>query len=120
MELLMTFNSFNLSGGDDGTKRKRIKNIVPLFDRCVAKRATGEQCTRRKKEGEGYCGTHIKGRPHGCVNETDETVVTNKKVEVWIQEIKGIVYYVDANKNVYDPEDILANKINPRIIMKLD
>lgn len=120
MELLMTFNSFNLSGGDDGTKRKRIKNVVPLFDRCVAKRANGEQCTRRKKEGEGYCGTHIKGRPHGCVNETDETVVTNKKVEVWIQEIKGIVYYVDANKNVYDPEDILANKINPRIIMKLD
>lgn len=120
MELLMTFNSFNLSGGEDGTKRKRIKNVVPLFDRCVAKRANGEQCTRRKKEGEGYCGTHIKGRPHGCVNEMDETVVTNKKVEVWIQEIKGIVYYVDANKNVYDPEDILANKINPRIIMKLD
>jgi hypothetical protein len=41
-------------------------------------------------------------------------------VEVWIQEIKGIVYYVDANKNVYDPEDILANKINPRVIMKLE
>jgi hypothetical protein len=27
---------------------------------------------------------------------------------------------VDANKNVYDPEDILANKINPRVIMKLE
>ena len=47
-------------------------------------------------------------------------MVTNKKVEVWIQEIQGIVYYVDANKNVYDPEDILANKVNPKVIMKLE
>ena len=105
---------------EDFMKRKRVKSIVPIYDRCCAKRASGEQCTRRKKEGEGYCGTHIKGRPHGCVNQAEEQFVTNKKVEVWIREIKGIVYYVDANKNVYDPEDILANKINPRIIMKLE
>jgi hypothetical protein len=119
MELMMGFESLQF-GTEDVVKRKRIKNIVPLFDRCVAKRANGEQCTRRKKEGEGYCGTHIKGRPHGCVNETQENMVTNKKVEVWIQEIKGIIYYVDANKNVYDPEDILANKVNPKVIMKLE
>jgi hypothetical protein len=119
MELMMGVESLQF-GTDDVVKRKRIKNIVPLFDRCIAKRANGEQCTRRKKEGEGYCGTHIKGRPHGCVNETQENMVTNKKVEVWIQEIKGIIYYVDANKNVYDPEDILANKVNPKVIMKLD
>jgi hypothetical protein len=119
MELMMGFETLQF-GTDEVVKRKRIKNIVPLFDRCIAKRANGEQCTRRKKEGEGYCGTHIKGRPHGCVNETHENMVTNKKVEVWIQEIKGIVYYVDGNKNVYDPEDILANKVNPKVIMKLE
>ena len=120
MELVKTFDAISFGVGDDTSKRKRVKNVVPLFDRCIAKRASGEQCTRRKKEGEGYCGTHIKGRPHGCVNQAEEQFVTNKKVEVWIREIKGIVYYVDANKNVYDPEDILANKINPRIIMKLE
>jgi hypothetical protein len=119
MEFMMGFETLQF-GTDEVVKRKRIKNIVPLFDRCIAKRANGEQCTRRKKEGEGYCGTHIKGRPHGCVNETQENMVTNKKVEVWIQEIKGIIYYVDENKNVYDPEDILANKVNPKVIMKLD
>lgn len=118
MTMVMGYEKFKLCS-DDLVKRKRVKNVVPLFDRCVAKRANGEQCTRRKKEGEGYCGTHTKGRPHGSVNETPENVVTNKKVEVWIQEIKGIVYYVDADHNVYDPEDILLNKINPKVIMKL-
>lgn len=117
MAMVMGYEKFKLCG-DDLVKRKRVKNVVPLFDRCVAKRANGEQCTRRKKEGEGYCGTHTKGRPHGSVNETSENVATNKKVEVWIQEIKGIIYYVDAENNVYDPEDILLNKINPKIIMK--
>lgn len=120
MEVVKMLDASNLGVSDEVSKRKRVKNVVPLFDRCIAKRANGEQCTRRKKEGEGYCGTHIKGRPHGCVNESVDQIITNKKVEVWIQEIKGIVYYVDANKNVYDPEDILANKINPRIIMKLE
>lgn len=117
MTMVMGYEKFKLCS-DDLVKRKRVKNVVPLFDRCVAKRANGEQCTRRKKEGEGYCGTHTKGRPHGSVNETPENVATNKKVEVWIQEIKGIIYYVDAEHNVYDPEDILLNKINPKVIMK--
>lgn len=117
MAMVMGYEKFKLCS-DDLVKRKRVKNVVPLFDRCIAKRANGEQCTRRKKEGEGYCGTHMKGRPHGSVNETSENVATNKKVEVWIQEIKGIIYYVDADNNVYDPEDILLNKINPKVIMK--
>jgi hypothetical protein len=117
MKMVMGYEKFKLCS-EDLMKRKRVKNVVPLFDRCVAKRANGEQCTRRKKEGEGYCGTHTKGRPHGSVNETPENVVTNKKVDVWIKEIKGIVYYIDGDNNVYDPEDILLNKINPKVIMK--
>jgi hypothetical protein len=47
----LTFNK------DDFMKRKRVKNFVPIFDRCCAKRATSEQCTRRKKEGFEY--THF-------------------------------------------------------------
>jgi hypothetical protein len=117
MKVVMGYEKFKLCS-EDLMKRKRVKNIVPLFDRCVAKRANGEQCTRRKKEGEGYCGTHTKGRPHGSVNETSDNVITNKKVDVWIKEIKGIIYYIDGDNNVYDPEDILLNKINPKVIMK--
>ena len=50
---------------DDIVKRKRIKNSIPLDNRCNAKRANGEQCTRRRKDNCEFCGTHIKGTPHG-------------------------------------------------------
>jgi hypothetical protein len=101
----------------DFTKRKRVKNIVPLSDRCNALRANAEQCTRRRKESNIYCGTHIKGIPHGEI--TDETNnKTHKITKVWAQEIKGIIYYIDNEKNVYKPNEILENKMNPRIIAK--
>ena len=102
---------------EDFQKRKRVKNFVPIFDRCCAKRATNEQCTRRKKDGLEYCGTHIKGTPHGIV-DSDEVKVTNQKIEVWAQDIQGIIYYIDNNFNVYQAEDIVVNKINPKIIAK--
>lgn len=104
---------------DDFMKRKRVKNVVPGFDRCCAKRANGEQCTRRKKDEESeYCGTHMKGIPHGIVDANEESVQTTQKVEVWAQYIQGIVYYIDKNGNVYQAEDIVSNKVNPKIIAK--
>ena len=30
-------------GKDDFMKRKRVKSVVPIYDRCCAKRASGEQ-----------------------------------------------------------------------------
>ena len=35
---------------EDFTKRKRVKSSVPQYLRCMAKRASGEQCTRKKKD----------------------------------------------------------------------
>jgi len=103
---------------DDFMKRKRVKNVVPFFDRCCAKRASGEQCTRRKKEECGYCGTHMKGIPHGIVVEQEENKQQTQKIEVWAQDIQGIIYYIDKTGNVYQAEDILSNKVNPKIIAK--
>jgi hypothetical protein len=103
---------------DDFKKRKRVKNVVPFLERCCAKRATNEQCTRRKKTGCEYCGTHEKGTPHGIVtSETQlETNTDTKTVEVWAQDIHGIIYYIDKSSNVYKAEDVVGNKINPQII----
>ena len=102
---------------EDLQKRKRVKNIVPLQSRCCAKRANQEQCTRRRKNESLFCGTHIKGTPHGKI--TDEKITPiEKKVTVWAQDIKGIIYYIDDDKNVYDPKDILDNKVNPTVIAK--
>ena len=106
---------------DDFMKRKRIKSVVPIYERCSAKRANGEQCTRRKKDGETYCGTHIKGTPHSIVDEVEcETPTTkNVKVDIWAQDIKGIIYYIDKAGNVYDTEDIMKiDKYPKRVIAK--
>jgi hypothetical protein len=103
---------------EDFQKRKRVKNFVPICDRCCAKRATNEQCTRRKKDGSEYCGTHLKGTPHGIISTQSEVKSNTQKVEVWAQEIHGIIYYIDKFNNVYDNADIIKNKVNPKIIAK--
>ena len=106
---------------EDFQKRKRVKNMVPHFDRCVANRANGEQCTRRKQTNCDYCGTHIKGTPHGkiSVDSVDVKPVTSK-IEVFVQEIKGINYYIDKSGNVYCTEDIISNSKSPAIIAKYE
>jgi hypothetical protein len=109
-------------GKDDFMKRKRVKSVVPIYDRCCAKRASGEQCTRRKKEGESYCGTHIKGTPHSVMEEenlAEPSTPKNVKVDIWAQDIRGIIYYIDKTGNVYDTEDIMKiDKYPKRVIAK--
>ena len=48
--------------------------------------------------------------------EPDKPV--GQKVDVWAQDIKGIIYYIDKICNVYQVEDIVSNKINPKVIAK--
>lgn len=103
---------------EDFQKRKRVKNFVPIYDRCCAKRASNEQCTRRKREGCEYCGTHMKGTPHGIMDNQSDVKINTQKIEVWAQDIQGIVYYIDKFNNVYQAEDIINNKINPKVIAK--
>ena len=110
------YNNFELNK-DDFMKRKRVKSMVPVYERCCAKRANGEQCTRRKQDDGEFCGTHSKGTPHGMISDKEPKNIT-KKVEVNAIDIKGIVYYLDNNNNVYDTEDIISNNNNPRIIAK--
>jgi hypothetical protein len=114
MNFIYKYQNFELSK-EDFMKRKRVKNMVPNYERCCAKRANGQQCTRRKKDESQYCGTHSKGTPHGIMSDTDVTS-TITKVEVSAIDIKGIIYYLDDKGNVYDTEDIISNKKNPRVI----
>tara|TARA_X000000950_G_scaffold159369_2_gene195232 strand:+ start:29612 stop:30160 length:549 start_codon:yes stop_codon:yes gene_type:complete len=102
---------------NDLQKRKRVKNVVPLYERCHALRANLEQCTRKKRKGECFCGTHMKGCPHGTIENSKE-IDENEKIQVsiWAQDIKGIIYYIDENNNVYEPNDIMKAIDNPRRI----
>lgn len=104
---------------EDFTKRKRMSNAIHLADRCTAKRANGEQCTRRRKKNLSYCGTHSKNTPHGIIEGkivSEQEQSSMKTVEIWTQDINGIIYYIDDKHNVYDPKDILKNIKNPRVI----
>lgn len=118
IEFVYDYNRFALVK-DDLNKRKRIKNSIPSLNRCSAKRANGEQCTRRRKEDCEFCGTHTKGIPNGMMlNEKCSNDDSIQKVEVFAEEIFGIVYYIDKFNNVYNTEDIMQEKQNPKIIAK--
>jgi hypothetical protein len=83
-------------------------------------RANNEQCTRRKKNSEKFCGTHIKGIPHGEISNDNKNVQTIIKKEIWAQDINGIIYYIDDENNVYEHTDIINNIMNPKIIAKYE
>lgn len=108
---------------DDFIKRKRVKNAIPTANRCVAKRANGEQCTRKRRDDCEFCGTHYKSTPHGSVNAESNIPIENSdemqhRLEVVAEDIGGIVYYLDAFGNVYNTEDVLKGKDNPQIVAK--
>ena len=117
---------------EDFIKRQRAKNTVNILERCSAKRANGELCSRKKKKNSIFCGTHCKGTPYGSIDNPDNTPITSdnsetstshqsttpsqQKINIFTIEIQGIIYYIDDNNNAYSMEDILLNKINPEII----
>lgn len=108
---------------DDFIKRKRIQNAIPSSNRCNAKRANGEQCTRRRRNDCEFCGTHFKGTPHGLICETTSQLGDERpthKLEVIATEINGIVYYVDKFENVYKTEDVLQGVNNPTIVARCE
>jgi hypothetical protein len=112
-----TIDSIPLPNFDDMLKRRRSKNSVPVNELCIARRANGERCTRHKKGTNDCCGTHCKGAPHGVISNIEQSI-PHTKLEVWTEDFNGIVYYIDANHNVYKTEDVLRNKPNPSVYAK--
>ena len=84
--------------------------------------ANGDQCSRRKKKGSEFCGTHNKACPHGIITppqadgQNEGENVVKKEIEVWLEDINGIMYWINDVDTVYHPDDIRANIENPRII----
>lgn len=101
---------------EDLKKRSRTKTLIATFERCCALRSNHEQCTRKSKKGDVYCGTHIKGRPYGVLDAEPKS--TDTKLEVWLEDINGVHQYTDKEGNIYSSEDILQKVTFPRIISK--
>ena len=120
LEFVYEYNRLSFEN-EDFMKRRRVKNSVPIENRCNAKRANGEQCTRKRKEDCEFCGTHHKGTPHGIATHADNANAEQQEavtLEVFAEEIGGIVYYIDKFNNVYKTDDVLQSKLNPGIIAK--
>lgn len=103
---------------DDFVKRKRVKNSIPNINRCSACRANGEQCTRRRKGNSEFCGTHNKSAPDGLNTETNKFNSNMRSVDIFSEDVQGIIYYIDKYGNVYNNSDILEGIQNPKIIGK--
>ena len=116
LQFIYDYPTFALTK-EDLQKRKRVKNTVPYHERCCALRANLEQCTRRRKGDNTFCGTHIKGIPHGEINGNEQKNQTYK-IKIWAEEVEGIISHLDKFGNVYDPQDIHQNIKNPKIIAK--
>lgn len=87
-------------------KKKRAKLPVDPSTICMARKQDGNQCTRRKKEGQEYCGKHIKNRKYGRIDEPsphfDKKLSKNSNyLATKIEKINGVEYLVDDNNVVY-------------------
>jgi len=48
-----------------------------------------------------------------------ETSALSDKIQVHVEEVNGIVYWVDDDSNVYSQEDVYLGKKDPRVIAKI-
>lgn len=95
---------------------KKKKRMIPLEERCMAKRANGGRCTRRRKFGN-FCGTHSNSHTNNVIDDEKETG-DMKSIVISNIEIQGITYLADQEGYLYMPCDILNSSPSPRIIGK--
>jgi len=115
MRFIFDYQKLTLKS-NDFNKRKRLKNSIPITNRCSACKANNEQCTRRRRGETEFCGTHSKGIPHGLVKDNVDVENQNQSVDIFGEDINGIIYYMDKYKNVYKMEDIMTQINNPTVI----
>tara|TARA_B100001057_G_scaffold475814_1_gene543033 strand:+ start:238 stop:504 length:267 start_codon:yes stop_codon:yes gene_type:complete len=62
----------------------------------------------------------MRGTPHGTIDSGQAAATGaprgSSKIEVRVQDVGGINYYVDDAGNVYDPRDVVARSSRPRIV----
>lgn len=114
---LQDITSIKAKNGNEGNKHRRAKKNVPTNEQCNASKIDGGRCTRRKKFDTQFCGTHLK-----CSTYTEFKYIDNinpiiDKIVSAI-DVKGIIYYIDNELNVYNTEDVINKLIDPKIIGK--
>ena len=95
-------------------KKKKKKNKLEPNCLCMARKQDGNQCTRRRKDNNEYCGKHIKNRRFGRIDEhsynIDKLAENDNYIMTWVEVFDGEEYLVDSNNVVYS-RDISSPKI---------
>ncbi len=95
-------NNLSTSSNVIPEKKKRNKNIKPKEDICIAKKADGMQCTRKKRDNSLYCGKHCNSQKFGSVTIEDSVADdSDKYIMTWTEQYDGVNYLVDNNNIVY-------------------
>jgi len=89
-------------------KKTNKKNNI-----CMAKKADGYQCTRRKKNNMDYCGKHIKKLKFGRIDDELRYSDKEKYVKTRRENIDGEFYLVDEQNLVYS-----CSKTHPLVLGK--
>lgn len=90
------------------------------YNRCMARKQDGDQCTRKRKNNLEYCGKHLKNRKYGRIDDISQitdTLINNDNIIItWVEEFNGKKYLIDDNNIVYsfniDLPKIIGIKIN--------
>lgn len=115
-------------------KKKPNKRILPANEQCLGRKMDFTQCTRKRKDGSKYCGSHMKNLPNGevgddgscfnkvkkkrgrkrkdCLKNISEDEFATTKIH-----IDNSVYLIDKNNILFSfKEDRETNKIYPVIV----
>lgn len=115
----------------DSPKIKRKRNKIPDKIRCLGRKQCGEQCTRKRKNNQEFCGSHQKGLPYGRIDDgidykpkekgkrgrkkknpsLEDLSYNNDYVATWKDPELGDQYLIDSDNIVYT-----NNPENPRIV----
>jgi len=91
-----------------GNKKKRKKTELQDFERCMARKQDGFQCSRRRKKQNEYCGKHINNRPYGRIdNKGDKDSIAVKNIDIEDQQ-----YLIDDNNIIFNLSgDVIVGKL---------
>jgi len=76
--------------------KKRNRKLPPKELQCKGRKSDFEQCTRKKKDNEDFCASHLKNLKYGSIDMENDDYI-----EMFEQEIDGKIYYLDNENNVY-------------------
>lgn len=107
-QLLDSYLDNNISNNETSSvasKKKKIKKTNTI-DLCVARKADGRQCSRKKKNTNEYCGKHSSNLKYGRMDDTEDSngvkyAENDKYIMTWHENIDGVDYLVDSNHIVY-------------------